>query len=324
MKTRLPVYLPLVAALASPLHAVAQDFPSRPITWVVPVGTGSGADNMARIIGPKLAERTGQPVVIENRPGASQVIGMDYVAKSAPNGYTLVLMLNNITMVPALIRNVPWDLVADFAPVSRIATSAMTLGISPGTMPAKDVKELFALAKSNPGKYNYATPGNGTTQHIGMELIKLREGLDIVHIPYKSINDANANLVGGHVHMMLGSAPAMKALESSGKVRMLAMSGPKRSPVAPEIPTFGELGYKYMDTVDSWWAMAAPAKTPAAVVTRLNKELRDALALPDVAAALTKQTLVVSPSTPEELGALIKADLERWGGVIQAAKITAD
>ena len=157
-----------------------------------------------------------------------------------------------------------------------------------------------------------------------MELIKLREGLNIVHVPYKSVNDANANLVGGHVHMMLGSAPAMKVLESSGKVRMLGMSGPKRSPAAPEIPTFGEMGYSYMNSVDAWWGVAAPAKTPSAIVARLNRELRDILQMPDVSAALEKQTLVVSPMSPEDFHALIRADLERWGGVIKAANIKAD
>jgi tripartite-type tricarboxylate transporter receptor subunit TctC len=227
-------------------------------------------------------------------------------------------------MVPSLIRNVPFDLAADFAPITRIATSSMTIGVNPAAVPVKDIREFMALVKANPGKFNYATPGNGTTQHVGMELIKLREGLDLLHIPYKSINDANANLVGGHVHMMLGSAPAMKALESSGKVKMLAISGPKRSSAAPDIPTFGEMGYTYMNSVDAWWGVAAPAKTPAAIVTRLNREIRDVLALPDVAAALDKQTLVVAPMSPDEFHALIKADLDRWGGVIRAAKITAD
>jgi tripartite-type tricarboxylate transporter receptor subunit TctC len=314
----------LALAAAAPLAATAQEYPSRPITWIVPVGTGSGADAMARLIAPKLSERLRQPVVVENRPGASQVIGVDFVAKSAPNGHTLILLLNNITMVPSLLPKVPFDLAADFAPITRIATSSMTLGISPASVPAKDVRELMALLKANPGKFNYATPGNGTTQHVGMELIKLREGINVVHVPYKSVNDANANLVGGHVHMMLGSAPAMKALEASGKVKMLAMSGPKRSPAAPEIPTFGEMGYRYMDAVDAWWGVAAPAKTPAAIVARLNREVRDILQLADVSAALEKQTLLPSPLSPEEFHALIRADLERWGGVIKAANIKAD
>ena len=308
----------------APLTSLAQDYPSRPITWVVPVGTGSGADNMARLIGPKLAERLKQPVIVENKPGASQVIGMDFVAKSAPTGYTVVMLLNNITMVPALIANVPFNLSADFTGISRIATSGMTLGVSTETVAAKDVRELMALMKANPGKFNYATPGNGTTQHVGMELMRLRESLTLVHVPHKGINEANASLVGGHVHMMLGSAPAMKALEAAGKVKMLAVTGPQRSSAAPEIPTFGEMGYTYMNSVDAWWGMAAPSKTPAAVVARLNRELREILAMPEIVAALAKQALAVAPTSSDELNALIKSDLERWGDVIRTAKITAD
>ncbi|MFM9967855.1 MAG: Bug family tripartite tricarboxylate transporter substrate binding protein [Burkholderiales bacterium] len=312
------------AATLAPVALQAQDFPSRPITWIVPVGTGSGADNMARLIAPKLAERLKQPVIVENKPGASQVIGMDFVAKAAPNGYTVVMMLNNITMVPALIANVPFNLVSDFVGVSRIATSGMTLGVSTTTVPAKDVKELMTMMKASPGKFNYATPGNGTTQHVGMELMRLRESLTLVHVPHKSINDANASLVGGHVHMMLGSAPAMKALESAGKIKMLAVTGPQRSSATPEIPTFGEMGFTYMNSVDSWWGMAAPAKTPTAIITRLNRELRDILAMPDISGAFAKQALAVAPTSSEELNALIKSDLERWGEVIRTAKITAD
>ncbi|MSQ50960.1 MAG: tripartite tricarboxylate transporter substrate binding protein [Betaproteobacteria bacterium] len=323
MKT--PAFLLLmIASVSAPITSMAQDYPNRPITWIIPVGTGSGADNMARLIGPRLAERLKQPVIVENKPGASQTIGMDFVAKAAPNGYTVVMLLNNITMVPALLKNVPFNLAADFVGVSRIATSGMTLGVSTATVPAKDVRELISQMKANPGKFNYATPGNGTTQHVGMELLRLRESLDLLHVPHKSINDANASLVGGHVHMMLGSAPAMKALESAGKIKMLAVTGPQRSPAAPEIPTFGEMGFTYMNSVDAWWAMAAPAKTPPAIVARLNRELRDALALPEIAAALAKQALVVAPTTSDELQALIKSDLERWGDVIRTANITAD
>lgn len=157
-----------------------------------------------------------------------------------------------------------------------------------------------------------------------MELLKLREGLDLLHVPHRNITEANTNLVGGSVHMMLGGSPQMKPLESTGKVKLLAITGLQRSPAAPEVPTFAETGFPYMSEVDAWWGLAVPAKTPAAIVARLNRELRDILALPELPAALSKQGIAVVPSSPEEYHALIKADIERWSGVIRAAKITAD
>ena len=312
----------LIVPLCTTPAAAQESFPSRAITMVVPISPGTSADLIARSLGAKLAERLKQPVVIENKVGASGMIGLDYTAKAAPNGYTLALMVNSATFLPALVKNMPFDLVSDFAPIAKVATAPLALAVHP-SVPARDFKELVALLKANPGKYTYATPGNGTIQHVSMEMLKLELGLDVLHVPHKAIADATSNLVGGHVDMTFGSAPTLVNLSASGKVRVLAMTSPMPGTAAASVPTLADLGYPSLSAITQWYGFIAPSKTPAAIVSRLNRELRQVAEAPEVRAMLIeKQGLGVAVGSPEEMGALVRGDVARWKRVVHEAKIS--
>jgi len=312
----------LIVPLCTTPAAAQESFPSRAITMVVPISPGTSADLIARSLGAKLAERLKQPVVIENKVGASGMIGLDYTAKAAPNGYTLALMVNSATFLPALVKNMPFDLVSDFAPIAKVATAPLALAVHP-SVPARDFKELVALLKANPGKYTYATPGNGTIQHVSMEMLKLELGLDVLHVPHKAIADATSNLVGGHVDMTFGSAPTLVNLSASGKVRVLAMTSPMPGTAAASVPTLADLGYPSLSAITQWYGFIAPSKTPAAIVSRLNRELRQIAEAPEVRAMLIeKQGLGVAVGSPEEMGALVRGDVARWKRVVHEAKIS--
>ena len=304
--------------------AFAQSFPSRPVTLVVPFTTGTGIDILARAIGPKLSERWKQPVVVENKPGASGNIGTDAVAKSAPDGHTLMVTVNTYTITPSLFKNVPYDPITDLAPVSKIALATYTFAVNPKVFPANNMQEAIALIRANPGKYNFASPGNGTPHHVGMELIKLRLGHEATHIPYKGFAGAMTDLVGGQVHMMFTLIHSSIPHVRSGRIRALAVTGAQRSPQYPEAPTFREQGIDFMDDVDAWYAVMAPGRTPPELIARLNADVNAVMALPEVKDHLIKQGMIPVTSTPAELAALIKADLARWGKVITDAKITLD
>jgi tripartite-type tricarboxylate transporter receptor subunit TctC len=306
------------------LAQAADAYPSRTITMVVPVAPGTGADIIARTVAQKLSERLKQPVVVENKVGASGVIGADAVAKAQPNGYTLMLMLNNFTMVPSIYKSLPYDPVADFASISRIVTSGYAFVVNPSAVPAKDLAEFLAQMKANPGKFSYATPGNGTAHHLAMELFKQQLGLDILHVPHKGFGDAINSVMGGHVQMMFAPTSAVLSQANSGKLRMLAVTGTQRSSIAPGIPTYRELGYDFMDDVDGWYALVAPAKTPAPIIAKLHQELKSIMALPEIKDGLAKQGLTAMSSTPQELDATIRSDLQRWAQLIKQAKIAAD
>lgn len=304
--------------------ALAQTFPSRTVVLVVPFTTGTGIDILARVIGPKLSERWQQPVIVDNKPGASGNIGTDYVAKSAPDGHTLMVTVNTYTITPALFKNLPYDPVGDLAPVSKIALATYTFAVNPTVFPAASMQEAIALIRANPGKYNFASPGNGTPHHVGMELIKQRLGLNVVHVPYKGFSGAMTDLVGGQVHMMFTLIHSSIPHVRSGKIRALAVSGAKRSPQYPDAPTFREQGIDFMDDVDAWYAVMAPGRTAASLVARLNADVNAVMALPEVREQLLKQGMAPVTSTPEELAALIKSDLVRWAKVVADARITAD
>jgi len=312
----------LLALLAS--GAAAQTFPSRPVTLVVPFSPGTGIDILARAIQPKLQERWKQPVIVENKPGASGNIGTDFVAKSAPDGHTLMVTVNTYTITPALFKNMPYDAATDLAPVSKIAVATYCFAVNPNVFPVSNMQEAIAAIKANPGKYNFASPGNGTPHHVGMELIKLNLGLDATHIPYKGFAGAMTDLVGGQVQMMFTLVHSAIPHARAGRIRILAVTGAKRSPQFPEAPTFREQGIDFMDDVDAWYAVMAPGKTPADLVARLNADVNAVMNLPDVKENLTKQGLIPVTSTPQELAALIKSDLPRWRKVVDDAKIKAD
>jgi tripartite-type tricarboxylate transporter receptor subunit TctC len=301
----------------------AVTFPGKPVTLVVPFTSSSGSDIIARIIAPKLAARWGQPVVVDNKPGASGNLGAQQVAMAAPDGHTLLMAINTFTMTPSIYKKMPFDAVSDFAPVALLAEASFVFAVNPG-VPATDMKSLVAYARQNPGKLNYATPGNGTPQHLAMELLKSKTGIDVLHVPYKGIAGAITDLMGGQVQMMIASVHSMRPHAQAGKVRLLAVTGQARSAFAPDVPTFKEQGIDVMDGVDAWFAVMAPGRTPPDLVARLNRDFVAVLNSDDVKESLAKQGLVVRTSSPAELGALVKRDLARWGQVVRDARITLD
>ena len=312
----------LLFALAS--AANAQSFPNRPVTLVVPFSPGTGIDILARVIAPKLADKWGQPVVVDNKPGASGNIGTDLVAKSPPDGYTLMVTVNTFTITPSLIKNTPYDVVEDFSPISKIATATYCFDVNPNVFPARNMQEAIALIRQNPGKYFFASPGNGTPHHIGMELIKLRLGLNATHVPYKGFAGAMQDLIGGQVQMMFTLVHSSIPQAKAGRIRILGVTGAKRSPQFPDLPTFREQGIDFMDDVDAWYAVIGPARLAPELLAKLSADVNAVMALPEVRENLLKQGLVPTTSTPQELSALIKSDVPRWAKVIADAKITVD
>jgi tripartite-type tricarboxylate transporter receptor subunit TctC len=312
-------FLMAFAALAH-----AQPFPSRPVTLVVPFSPGTGIDILARVIAPRLGEKWGQAVVVENKPGASGNIGTDFVAKSAPDGYTLMVTVNTFTITPSLIKNTPYDVIEDFSPISKIATATYCFDVNPTAFPAHNMQEAIALIRQNPGKYFFASPGNGTPHHIGMELIKSRLGLKVTHVPYKGFAGAMQDLIGGQVQMMFTLVHSSIPQAKAGRIRILGVTGAKRSPQFPDLPTFREQGIDFMDDVDAWYAVIGPGKLAPELVAKLNADVNAVMALPEVKENLLKQGLVPTTSTPEALGSLIKSDVPRWAKVIADAKITVD
>jgi tripartite-type tricarboxylate transporter receptor subunit TctC len=315
-------FLPvLLFALAAHAHAQV-NFPARPVSIVVPYTQGVSVDNIARILAARFNERWKQPVVVENKPGASGIIGTEFVARATPDGYVLLFTVNTFAMAPALFKKLPFDPLADFTPVGRVAVSSYALAVN-AQLPAKDFADFLSLVKAKPGQLNYGTPGSGTPHHLAMELMKQREGLAIVHVPYKGAAGAITDLLGGQVQMMFAPVPTLLPHARSGKVRFLAVTG-ERAAQAPDVPAFRELGMEYMDAVDSWFALLAPGKTPQALVQRLNQDLRAVMDSPDAREILLKQGLRPSLSTPAELGAQIRSDLTRWAKVVADGKISAD
>jgi len=242
---------------------------------------------------------------------------------AAPDGHTLLMAINTFTMTPSIYKKMPFDAVSDFAPVALLAEASFVFAVNPG-VPATDMKSLVAYARQNPGKLNYATPGNGTPQHLAMELLKSKTGIDVLHVPYKGIAGAITDLMGGQVQMMIASVHSMRPHAQAGKVRLLAVTGQARSAFAPDVPTFKEQGIDVMDGVDAWFAVMAPGRTPPDLVARLNRDFVAVLNSDDVKESLAKQGLVVWTSSPAELGALVKRDLARWGQVVRDARITLD
>jgi len=308
-------------ALGGP--ASGQDYPVRPIRLVVPYTPGTGIDIIARTIGPRLHDRWGQPVVVENRPGASGNIGADIVAKAQTDGYTLMVTVNTFTITPALYQKLPYDPVKDFATVGRVATGNIALVVNPAVLPVRTLDELAAHVRARPGKVSYASPGSGTPQHLAVELLKQRLGLDMLHVPHKGAAGALTDLLGGQVQLMVLPVHTALPFAKSGRLNVIAVSGEGRSVLAPDSPSFAELGLKNLD-IDLYFWIAGPAGTPRGVIQKWNREAASVLELADVRESLLKQGLVPSPSSPAEIAARIKADVERWKKFISEAKITAD
>ena len=313
----------LVAACAiCAAHAGQATWPTRPVTIVVPYTPATGADVIARLLQPRLTERLGASVVVENKAGASGAIGTEHVAKSAPDGYTLLLTATSHGTIPAMSAHLPYDALKSFAPVALAATSAMALIVGP-QVPASSVDEFVALAKRQPGGLYYSSPGNGSIQHLTMELVKQEAGIDLVHVPYKGSAGAATDLVAGHVQATVAALQTMAPFVKTGKLRMLAVLSEERSPAFPDVPTMRELGHPSL-VVDTWYGLFAPAGTPPEVVARLNTEVDALLQSPDVRESLAKQGMTAVADTPERLGALVASELDRWSHVVSAAKIRGD
>lgn len=301
----------------------AASFPSKTITLVVPFTPSSGSDIIARIIAPKLSAKWGQPVIVENKPGASGNLGAQTVAKSAADGHTLLMVINTFTMTPAIYKNLGLDPVNDFSPVAKLAESGFAFAVNPA-LPVKDIKSLIELSKKNGGKLNYASPGNGTPHHLAMELFKSSYQLDILHVPYKGIQGALTDLMGGQVQMMFATVHSTRPLEQAGKMRFLAVTGDTRNPTVPDVPTFKEQGILDMEGTDAWFAVLAPARTPVETINRLNRDFVEVINAAETKAELSQKGLNVTSSSPAQLATIIKTDLARWRKVVTAANITAD
>lgn len=301
----------------------AHAFPERTVTLVVPFTPGSGSDIIARIIAPKLSERWKQAVIVDNKAGASGNIGAEAAAKAAPDGHTLLMAINTLTMAPNLYKKVPFDPTTDFTPIMKMAVANFAIVVNPN-IGATDLPGVVALAKAKPGQINFGSPGNGTPHHLAMELMKQQLGFDMLHVPYKGISNATTDLIGGQVQLMFASVHSMLPHVRSGRLRMLASTGATRSAVTPNVPVFREYGIEFMDAVDAWYAVLAPAKTSPELVKALHRDVSAVLALPEVKEQMAAQGLVIQTSTPEQLGSLIQADYARWKKTIADAKIQVD
>jgi len=314
----------LVATLAimSGLPALAQDYPARPVKIIVPFAAGGPADIYARFLAQKLEVALAQPFVIDNRPGAGSVIGTDAAAKSAPDGYTLLLMSNAHTVNESLVPNKPYALTRDFVPVAPVNYSDLVLVVHPAVA-ANNLGELLALAKSKPGKLNYASSGPGTPYHMAGELFKAMAGLDIVHVPYKGSSQARTDTLGGQVDMMFDAVTTMSEFAKAGKVRALATTGKVRSTVLPNVPTMAEAGVPGYEAV-IWLGVMAPKGTPPEIIRRLNAEITGIVGRPEVRDEWARQGAVAMKMNPEEFGRYIVDDVAKWEKIVRISGAKPD
>jgi tripartite-type tricarboxylate transporter receptor subunit TctC len=306
--------LALAAAfLANP--CLAQDYPTRPIRVIVPFGAGGPADVAARLIGNTLQENFGQPVVIENRPGAGGVIGTVEAAKAAPDGYTLLMMSNTQTANESLVPQRKYELMRDLVPIAPINYSDLVIVVHP-SVPAKTLREFIALAKSQPGKLNYASSGQGTPYHMAGELFKSVAGIDVVHVPYRNSGEARSGVIGGQVQMMIDAVPAMAPNIAEKQVRALATTGNARSNVLPDVPTALEAGVGgYEATI--WLGLMAPAKTPKPIIDKLNAAVNAAIKRPEIVKLWTEQGAAPMSMTVEEFDKFLRGDIVKWANVVK-------
>jgi tripartite-type tricarboxylate transporter receptor subunit TctC len=312
----------LTAAVLGYTCAAAQTYPAKPVRIIVPFGAGGPADIYARHVGQHLQGPLGQSIVVETRPGAGSIIGTDIVAKSAPDGYTLLMMSNTHTVNESLVPKKPFTLMKDFVPVAPVNYSDLLLVVHP-SVPARSVKELLKLAKSTKGGLNYASSGTGTPYHMAGELFKALSGVDILHVPHKSSGDARTSVLSGQVEMMLDAITTMAPNAKAGRVRALGTSGQKRSSVMPDVPTIAEAGVKGYETT-IWIGVMAPAGTPKPIVERLNAEITKVTSRPDIREAWAKQGATPLTMTVSEFERHLNADIEKWAKVVKISGARAD
>jgi tripartite-type tricarboxylate transporter receptor subunit TctC len=291
----------------------ADEYPARTVRLIVPFAPGGGTDIVARILGQRLSQKLGQSFVIENRPAGSGIVGADLVAKAPADGYTLLFAFSSLSSSAQLFSHLPYDPIRDFAPVA-LATTSPLLAVVPASLPAKNVAELIAHAKAHPGKLNYGSSGPGSSPHLATELFLSMTGTQMAHIAYKGIAPAITALLADEVQFSLVPIAVGMPHVRAGKLRALGVAGLSRSSAAPELPTIAESGLPGFEVI-GWWGLLAPAKTPRSAVDLLNRELRAALELPDVRRTLLDQGMDPAGGTPEQFGALIKADMDKWGEI---------
>jgi len=303
----------VAAALVASVTAVAQAYPARPVRVIVPLAPGGGSDYTARFIGARLSERLGQPVVVDNRPAASGIVGTDLVAKAAPDGYTLLLVFSTHAQSAQLFKKLPYDPIKDFAPVTEVFATPLVLLVHP-SQPIKTIKELVAYAKEHPGKLNYGTSGPGSSPHLMTELLNSMAGIQMTHVPYKGVASVMTALLGGELQIAYSNPVTGAPLWKAGKLRPLGMSGLKRSEAFPEIPTIDETGVPGYEAL-IWYGFMAPAKTPGDVVDRLHRDVVSVLKIPEVRQTLVAQGNDVIGNTPAEFAAFINKEADKWGAL---------
>jgi tripartite-type tricarboxylate transporter receptor subunit TctC len=312
--------LTLSLALPGLPTAHAQSWPSKPVRIVVPFSPGGFADSSARSIADRLAARLGQPVVVDNRPGASGNIGAEQVAKSAPDGYTLLLAYDGTVVVnPHVYARLGFDTLRDFAPVTKLGDNAVIIVAHP-SLPANNLRELIALAKAKPGTLNFGSAGTGSTAHLACEMLNQRAGIDLIHVPYKGGGQAMADVVGGQIPLVCTAIATAQQFLRAGKLKGIGISGEKRDPAVPDVPTFVESGMPGF-VVNSWVGILAPAHTPRAVIDRLQTDIAAVLQLPDVRARYAVLGIEPVGNKPDEYAAQLKTDLENWGPVVKKANV---
>ena len=311
-----------IMCLGGAVHAQSPAYPAAPVTLVVPFTTGTGADLLARLLGPKLADRWKVAVVTDNKAGASGAIGTNFVAKAAPTGLTLLVTATAHGTVPALSPKLPYSPLQAFTPVVLLGTSALGLATS-GKSPLHSFKDFQQAAKAKPGDLNYSSPGNGSPQHLAMELLAQESGVQLLHVPYKGTAGALTDLIGGHVQASIVALQTAAPHLQNGALRMLALMSAERSPAFPNVPTLKELGLPGA-VVETWYGVFVPTGTPPEVVAKLNADFNSLLQLPEVRETMTKQGLVVVGGKPDRLQDLTKNELTRWARVVEKAGIKAD
>ena len=304
---------------ATQAHAQSANYPARPVRLVVPFAAGGTNDTLGRILSEKFSTRLGQPFVTDNRGGANTVVGSEIVARAAPDGHTLLMVSASIAVNPSLVRKLPYDTGRDFAPVGMVASGPYLMVVHPG-VPAKSVSEFVAWVKSRPGKVDYASSGTGGPPHLAAELLKITAGIDMQHVPFKGGGAVLPDLIAGRVSMFFGSIATLKAHVDSGRLRAVGMTTLKRANAMPDVPTFNESGLKGYE-VNGWYGLFTTAKTPAAVVDKLNSTLRQILSDADTRAQLARNGLDPAPTSTDEFGKLLKAEIVKWAQVVKAADI---
>jgi tripartite-type tricarboxylate transporter receptor subunit TctC len=311
-----------LAACVVSTSAAAQQYPAHPLRIIVPFAAAGGSDVIARLVGQKLAESLGQPVIVDNRPGAGANIGIGMAAKSPADGYTLLVASSAFTVNPTLYSKIPYDPYKDFYPLTCLGSSPNMLAVTP-TLPAKTVKELVDLVRSQPGKHNYSSPGAGTTPHLSGEMFRMAFKLDLKHVPYGGAGPQVQSMLGGQVPIGFASVPSFAAQVKAGQLRGLAVTAEKRMSALPDVPAMGELGYPGM-TGDTFQGLFARAGTPQAITSMLHQHVMKALAAPDVRERMIALGFDIVGNSPEQFAAQVKNDIVRWGKVIREAGIKAD